>query len=199
MTICATGQTCGKVSPMARSEERRAEALATVVACGGNISEAARRCGIPRRTIQTWKDAAHPDVVKEAAKVAIVAKAKEMAKDAAEEAIARIVLDEGCERLARRCLVATELPGKVEKASLRDLTWTAGVMIDKMRLLREQAPPPTQAEMRMTEAIEAAARAIVDLAAQGGRVISIEEASRQVRAVQIKQSELTLTVIEASK
>jgi hypothetical protein len=39
----------------------------------------------------------------------------------------------------------------------------------------------------------------VDLAAQGGRVISIEEASRQVRAVQIKQSELTLTVIEASK
>ena len=65
----------------------------------------------------------------------------------------------------------------------------------RARLLREQAPPPTEAEQKMADAVARAAQAIVDLAAQAGRTITLEEAANQVRAVQLKHSQLTLTVV----
>jgi hypothetical protein len=67
-----------------------------------------------------------------------IAKAAKVAKRIAEAEVAKLVLGDGCERLARRALLATELPDKIEGARLRDLAWTTAVMIDKMRLLREQ-------------------------------------------------------------
>src|SRR5215831_7855341 len=52
----------GKLGHMANltqySEHKRAEALAVVAACGGKVAEAARRVGVPRRTLQRWKDEA---------------------------------------------------------------------------------------------------------------------------------------------
>ena len=50
------------------------------------------------------------------------------------------------EDLAHRCLDGTT-PGKIEGAKLLELTWSAAVSVDKMRLLREQPPPPGQAEV----------------------------------------------------
>jgi hypothetical protein len=91
------------------------------------------------------------------------AKAARVAKRIAEAEVAKLALGDGCERLARRSLLATELPDKIEEAKLRDLAWTAAIMIDKMRLLREQPPPPTPAEQNMADAVARAAQAIVDL------------------------------------
>jgi len=67
-----------------------------------------------------------------------------------------------------------------------------------MRLLREQAPPPTEAQQRMADAVAQAAHAVVDLAAQAGRTVSLEEAANKVRAIQLKHTQLTLTVLESS-
>jgi ActR/RegA family two-component response regulator len=40
------------------SEHKRAEALAVVASCGGKVAEAARRVGVPRRTLQRLEEAA---------------------------------------------------------------------------------------------------------------------------------------------
>jgi hypothetical protein len=51
----------------------------------------------------------------------------------------RKVLDEECEAAAREFIAAARLPEKVEKAGTLQLMTSAGIAIDKMRLLREQA------------------------------------------------------------
>jgi hypothetical protein len=79
---------------------------------------------------------------------------------------------------------------------IRALATSGAIAIDKMRLLGEQPPQPSQAEQRLADAVARAAQAIVDLAAQAGRTITIEEATRRVHAVQLKHCELTLTVVE---
>src|SRR5215470_2517454 len=142
------------------SERKRAEALAVVAACGGKVAEAARRVGVPRRTLQRWKDEADNRDLQAAARQGVAnAKAAKVAKRIAEAEVAKLVLDDGCERLARRALLATEFPDKIEGAKLRDLAWTAAVMIDKVRLLREQPAPPTEAEQKMADAVAQAAEA----------------------------------------
>jgi len=179
------------------SEHKRAEALAVVAACGGKVAEAARRVGVPRRTLQRWKDEADNRDLQAAARQGVAnAKAARVAKRIAEAEVAKLALSDGCERLARRSLLATELPDKIEEARLRDLAWTAAIMIDKMRLLREQPPPPTPAEQKMADAVAQAAEAIVQMAAQAGRTISLDDARKQICAIQLKHSELTLVQTE---
>lgn len=39
---------------MAHSDRQKAEALAVLDACGGNVSEASRQTGLPRATITDW-------------------------------------------------------------------------------------------------------------------------------------------------
>src|SRR5262245_9384990 len=144
------------------SEQKRAEALAIVAACGGKVAEAARRVGVPRRTLQRWKDEADNRDLQAAARQSVAnAKAARVAKRIAEAEVAKLALGDRCGRLARRSLLATELPDKIEEAKLRNLAWTAAIMIDKMRLLREQPPPPSEAGQRMAEAVTQAAHAIV--------------------------------------
>ena len=181
------------------SEHKRAEALAVVAACGGKVAEEARRVGVPRRTLQRWKDEADNRDLQAAARQGVAnAKAAKVAKRIAEAEVAKFALSDSCERLARRSLMATKLPDKIEEAKLGGLAWTAAIMVDKMRLLREQPAPPTEVQQRMADAVAQAAQAIVDLAAQAGRTITLEEAANQVRAVQLRHSQLTLTDVESS-
>ena len=63
------------------SERKRAEALAIVAACGGKVAEAARRVGVPRRTLQRWKDEADNRDLQAAARQGVAnAKAAKVAK-----------------------------------------------------------------------------------------------------------------------
>src|SRR5215831_21263449 len=65
----------------AYSDEQRAQALAVLAACGGNVSEAARRVGVPRRTLQRWKDEADNRDLQAAARQGVAnAKAAKVAK-----------------------------------------------------------------------------------------------------------------------
>src|SRR5262245_38877605 len=99
---------------------------------------------------------------------------------------ARALLADKLERVANRCFDAIT-PAKVRASKdIRALATSGAIAIDKMRLLREEPPPPTQAEQKMADAVAQAAQAIVDLAAQAGRTITLEEAARQVRACPVE-------------
>ena len=178
----------------AYSDEQRAQALAVLSACGGNVSEAARQTGLPRRTLSYWSNkVSDPETREQARRVAReVVNVARLARRVAMEEVARASLDDRFEDLAHRCIDGTRDPRKVKKASLRDLVWSAATSVGKMRLLREQPPPPTEPEQRMADAVAQAAEAIVQMAAQAGRTISLDDARKQICAIQLKRSELTL-------
>ena len=91
------------------SEHKRAEALAVVAACGGNVAEAARRVGVPRRTLQRSKDEADNRDLQAAARQGVAnAKAAKVAKRIAEAEAAKLAPGDGCEWP----LLAMELPDK---------------------------------------------------------------------------------------
>jgi len=121
------------------SREQRAQALAVLAACEGNACDAARRTGLPRRTLARW---ASQTIDPEARKVALavarrVANVQEVARTVAAVEVAKLGLADRFEDLANRCLAETARPLRLHGASLRDLTWSAAVSVDKMRLLRE--------------------------------------------------------------
>ena len=121
------------------SREERVKALAVLAACGGNACEAARRTGLPRRTLARW---AAQTIDPEARNVALavarrVANVQEVARTVAAVEVAKLGLADRFEDLANRCLAETARPERLHGASLRDLTWSAAVSVDKMRLLRE--------------------------------------------------------------
>jgi len=163
-----------------------------VQACGGSVEAASRECGVPARTLYRWL--ADPrDRIGETER-GQTARAR-MVEAALSNA--RAALADKLERVANRCFDAIT-PAKVRASNdIRALATSGAIAIDKMRLLREQPPAPSQAEQKMADAVAQAAQAIVDLAAQAGRTITLEEAAKQVRAVQLKHSQLTLTVLES--
>src|SRR5262249_49571214 len=150
--------------------EEVATALAMVQACGGSVEAASRECGAPARTLDRWVAAPRARTGDSERRETARARMVEAALPNARAALA-----DKLERVANRCFDAIT-PAKVRASNdIRALATSGAIAIDKMRLLREQPPAPSQAEQKMADAVAQAAQAIVDLAAQAGRTITLEE------------------------
>jgi hypothetical protein len=125
--------------------------------------EGARRTALPRRTISYWSNkVTDPETREQARRVASeVVNVARLARRVATEEVAKASLDSRFEDLAHRCIDGTTDPRKVNRASLRDWVWSAATSVDKMRLLREQPAPPTEAEQRMADAVAQAAHVLL--------------------------------------
>lgn len=113
------------------TNEDRINAVLAVKANGGRIKPVADALGIPRPTLITWvKGQSHPEVAKEA-----------------EKPERRLPLADEFENIAYRCLGGLT-DEKIEAMNGVDLLKTAGISVDKMRLLREQPTVITQNEYK---------------------------------------------------
>lgn len=103
------------------SDQEQADAIATVEACGGNISEAAEALDIPHETIRGWivglRRPPIPQLV-----------------DAAKAALA-----DRYERIVGKLLDVVEDPDKLDKMSGAAAMLASGIATDKMLLLRGEA------------------------------------------------------------
>jgi transposase-like protein len=126
----------------------RVAALAALAANAGNLARTARQLGIPRNTLQDWaKGAAMAPVSAEVPDRSASAffgagrmpnESRSVAREAAAEAPAACAsLATKLEAIAHR--IADVIPGKIESASLQQLSVSLGIAIEKMRLLRGQA------------------------------------------------------------
>src|SRR5690242_8542094 len=98
------------------SDNDKADALTVLDACGGNVSEAARKTGVPANTLSEWRDG----------RISVdVPKLREEKKAA---------LSDRLEELAHTLIDA--IPDKVGDANLRDVAVSLGVAIDKALVLR---------------------------------------------------------------
>ena len=119
----------------------RASAILAVRANGGNILKTANQLGLDHQTLRYWVNGvAHP----EATDIANAVQA-DMAKKL--EEVAYKLID--------------SVPGKIEKASLKDVANALSIVIDKMRLLRgESTSAPGMSEedrlLRLTEIMQKA-------------------------------------------
>ena len=121
------------------SDEERAACLAALQANGGNLSQAARQCGVPRNTLRRW--------VEEQQKAPPVADGATQKKSGCDTvagpspaALVPVVsgkLADKLEAIAHQ--IAGVMPGKIEEASLSQLSVSLGILVEKMRLLREQS------------------------------------------------------------
>jgi len=168
-----------------------ATALAMVQACGGSVEAASRECGVPVRTLYRW-------IADQPARTEETERRQTARARMVEAALpnARAALADKLERVANRCFDAIT-PAKVRASKdIRALATSGAIAIDKMRLLREQPSQPSQAEQKMADAVAQAAEAIVQMAAKAGRTISLDDARKQICAIQLKHSELTLVQTE---
>jgi len=99
----------------------KAEALAMLVANGGNAEKTARDTGIPRKTIYNWSKDNPP----------VPAKIGQEKKEA---------LSDLFERVSRKYLDHSLEEGPLNKTSGKDAVLAAAVAADKMQLLRECGP-----------------------------------------------------------
>jgi len=67
--------------------------------------------------------------------------------------VAKLGLADRYEDLAHRCINGVT-PRKIQDADLRSLVWSSAVSVDKMRLLREQPPPVSEAQLNTAEALK---------------------------------------------
>jgi hypothetical protein len=100
-------------------DDERAAILAAVDANGGNVQGTAKLLGVPMSTIACWK-AGHrcPEALQ------LRNEKRNQMADALEEIVWAIL---------------AQMPAKIEAAPLNHLSTSAGILIDKTRLLREQA------------------------------------------------------------
>jgi hypothetical protein len=101
------------------SDAERLAALAAVDANGGNVAAAARELGIPENTLRQWhKGERYPEAAQ------LRAEARGLLAAAMEDAVWQMLA------LA---------PGKLDAASLSQLSTAIGTLTDRMRLLRGEA------------------------------------------------------------
>ncbi len=99
-------------------DDERASALAALAANAGNVEKTARQIGIPAKTLANWaKGVSHPEA----------AKAGDQKKGP---------LADKLEEVAWK--LAEAIPERIAATPLEKLALSLGIVIDKMRLLREQ-------------------------------------------------------------
>jgi hypothetical protein len=97
------------------TDDERAACLAALAANGGNVKKTAAACGVPIVTLRQWaKGSRHPEAIQ-------MSHGKK--KD----------LGTKLNELAHK--LAGAMPGKIKDASLRDVSVSLGVTIDKAQLL----------------------------------------------------------------
>lgn len=111
------------------SDEEKAQALAILDACGGDVSKAARQAGVPRKTLGEWANGR--------AVVSVVAEIRQEKKAELSERLAEV---------AHKLVDA--IPGKVSDATLQQVATSLGITIDKMQLLKGE---PTAINANLTD------------------------------------------------
>lgn len=108
------------------SSEEKAEALLALEANDGNVAATSMEMGIPYRTLYKWAHGkgVHPEV-------AVLVKEK------------RLPLVDRLEQLIQLIAEGMDDPTKVAAATLNQLSVAMGVLIDKVRLLKGEAPSGT--------------------------------------------------------
>lgn len=154
-----------------RTDADVARALVLLEANNGNIRQTAAKIGISPSTLRGWRDKTYRQDAD--------AKVAEVREDMAG----------ALEILACKFILGIT-PEKIADTKARDSLVCAAVAIDKMRLLREQPPPATEAEQSIAESMRSAAEAMVAMAKAAGRQLSIEQATATMRSIQLKESEL---------
>jgi transposase-like protein len=134
------------------TDNDRASALAALAANAGNLTHTARQLGIPKRTLSQWAAGSrHPEATQ-----AAEGKKGELA--------------DGLEEVAWK--LANVIPEKLAGASLKDTAVALGIVIDKMRLLREQPTAISKTESGNDDL----AKRIDDYASAFARATDREEA-----------------------
>lgn len=156
---------------MAYPEAVKAKALAALAANGGNFLHTAEQIGVPRSTLMKWAKGVgvNSDVTKG------TQKARGNMADALEDIVWRLI-EHGFKR------------DKIETASVSQIATATGIGIDKMRLLREQPPPATEAEKSVAESLRTAALAMVEMARASGKELTQEQAEAKIAELQLRQS-----------
>lgn len=116
------------------TEDDKAAALAMLAAHDGNYTSTALALGIPVSTLHQW--AAYGIGINEAVSAKTDGKKLELA--------------DAFERIAERAIAAMT-DTKMADAPLNQLGTVAGIAVDKMRLLREQASPDARELGRLDE------------------------------------------------
>lgn len=123
------------MSKRSYSDRQKAEALAALDANGGIVNRTANQLGIPRKTLEQWaKD---------------IGTGEDVAHIRQEK---RIDLAQSLEDVAYKLVEA--MPGKISEANLQQIATSAGIAIDKMRLLRGEATVITAEASRLREAAD---------------------------------------------
>jgi transposase-like protein len=156
----------GKKKPKRRyTDDERATALAALAANGGNVSRTSREQGVPEVTLRQWSSGArHPEALQ-------MSEGK------------KAPLADAFEAVAARCLkhVTDE---KLAETGAVDLLKTAGIAVDKARLLRDQATEIVNSRGSLTHRIEQYTAAFISVASrtEGGEGVRADGAGQPLDA-----------------
>ncbi len=135
-----------------------------------------RATGVPYQTVNSWKKGNRrglrsPDLAK-------LHKEKEL------------TLAAECEKVLWKIVKHGLAPKKIREANAGSLGTLFGIMTDKMRILRDQGPPPSEAAKGAAEAIKQAAAALVELSKQTAEPLDLASAEARIRDLQIQSAQL---------
>lgn len=110
------------------SDQEKADAFLALEANGGNVAATSMELGIPYRTLYYWVSGkgVHPEV-------------QQLIKEK------RLPLIDRLEQLIQLIAEGMDSPEKIAAATLNQLSVAMGVLIDKVRLLKGEAPSGTPA------------------------------------------------------
>lgn len=152
------------------TEEEKAAALAALDANGGNLLRTARELNIPESTLRQWRNG---EGINQSVSKLREQKSAELAAKMGE--IIGQILD--------------VLPGKLEKASARDLAVSLGILIDKKQLLEGQPTQITQDRDAIKAAVQALVERIFQRAVERGETVTRETVIERIalRRPEIKE------------
>lgn len=158
------------------SDKERAHALAVLDVCDGDASKASRKLKIPRRTLAEWQSG-------RIARVSIASVRQEEKNN----------LADAFEEVAWKCVTRLTKSDIIDECTRpSELSTVAGTAVDKMRLLRGEAPPGQDAETTR-RIIEQAIASLIALTAQTNKPLTPDEAVVYIREMQLTTHEMTLS------
>ncbi len=160
------------------SDEEIAHALTVLKSNRGNVWRTSAELAIPYDTLRSWKQGRVKRVAKPHPDLARLHKEKEL-QLAAE-----------CEKVLWKILKYGLTPKKLREATASSAATAFGIFTDKMRILKDQGPPPSEAAKTAAEAIKQAAAALVELSKQTAEPIDLATAHARIRDLQLQSAQL---------
>jgi hypothetical protein len=158
------------------SDKEIAHALAVLKSNGGNVWRSSAELGIPYQTLRTWKRGKGKRL--QTADVTQLHKEKELS------------LAAECEKVLWKLLKYGLDPKKLKEANVAAIGTCFGIFTDKMRILRDQGPPPSEAAKSAAESIKQAAAALVELSKGTGEPLDLVAAEARIRDIQLQSAQL---------